>query len=66
MSTFVVYIIRSQSTGLHYIGHTSNLEDRLTRHDSDRSKFTKGKGPWELITTKECVTKSEAYQLEMK
>ncbi|MCZ7611485.1 MAG: GIY-YIG nuclease family protein [Ignavibacterium sp.] len=42
---YSVYIIYSESSDLHYIGHTSNLEDRLLRHNSNRNKFTKNKGP---------------------
>jgi predicted GIY-YIG superfamily endonuclease len=46
-----------------YIGHASNLEDRLKRHNQNRNKFTKGKGPWEIIISLSCNSKSEAYQL---
>ena len=65
MNGFFVYIIRN-ACGRHYIGHTQNLKDRITRHNSDRSKYTKNKGPWEIIVTYKLKTKSEAYQLEMK
>ena len=66
MMGYQVYIIYSQSSDLHYIGHTSNLPDRLTRHNSNRNKFTKNKGPWQLVISHECTSKSEAYQLELK
>ncbi|MFA3783714.1 GIY-YIG nuclease family protein [Melioribacteraceae bacterium 4301-Me] len=64
--SYSVYIIKSLKTGLHYIGHTSDIEDRLRRHNEDRSKYTKGKGPWEVVISYRCRTKSEAYQLEVK
>ncbi len=63
---FYVYIIHSSTKNLHYIGHTSNLDDRITRHNSNRNKFTKGKVPWKLIISYQCNSKSEAYQLELK
>ena len=61
-----VYIIYSQKSDIYYIGHTNNLTDRLNRHNSNRNKFTKGKGPWQLIISRSCNSKSEAYQLELK
>ncbi len=66
MKQYYVYIIKSLSIGLHYIGHTSNLSDRILRHNQNRNKFTKGKGPWQLVISYTCNTKSEAYQLELK
>ncbi len=51
---------------IYYIGHSSDLDDRINRHNSNRSKFTKNKGPWELVEFTACKTKTEAYQLEMK
>jgi putative endonuclease len=59
-----VYILKSTSTGRYYTGSTANLEDRLKRHQENRSKATKGKGPWELIHTKAFATRSEAVILE--
>ncbi len=66
MKHYFVYIIYSAKNKLHYIGHTSNLNDRLTRHNNNRSKFTKNKGPWNLVASFRCDSKSEAYQIELK
>ncbi len=66
MKKFTVYIIQSQKYDIYYIGSTSNIEDRLKRHNGNRNTFTKGKGPWELVAKKEFSTKSEAYQFELK
>ena len=63
---YFVYIIYSTSKKIHYIGHSNYLTDRLLRHNANRSKFTKGKGPWELIISCKCNSKAEAYQLELK
>ena len=49
---------------MYYIGQTNNLSDRIFRHNHNRNKFTKGKGPWELVIFFEVKTRSEAVQLE--
>ncbi|MEO0246493.1 MAG: GIY-YIG nuclease family protein [candidate division WOR-3 bacterium] len=63
---YYVYILRSLSTGSFYIGHTSNLEDRLIRHNGGRVKYTRGKGPWELVVYKEFNSRSEAMIWESR
>ena len=65
MSKYFVYILKSD-LGFHYIGQTSNLTDRLNRHNSNRSTYTKNKGHWEIEATLEVPTRSEAVQLESK
>ena len=54
------YILRSTSTGAYYVGQTRNLDDRLRRHNEERSHATKGRGPWELVYQIEFATRSEA------
>ena len=66
MIEYTVYIIYSSKCNLYYIGHTNNLIDRLNRHNQNRSKFTKGKGPWELVASYSVNSKSEAYQMELE
>ena len=63
---YFVYIIYSPSNKIHYIGHTNNLNDRILRHNTNRNKFTKGKGPWELVISCNCNSKVQAYKLELK
>ncbi|MEZ4885234.1 MAG: GIY-YIG nuclease family protein [Chitinophagales bacterium] len=64
--TFYTYILQSQTTSQLYIGQTNNLEDRLKRHNGNRNKATKGKGPCNVIFSKEFETRSEAMRLERK
>ena len=61
---YVTYIIQSKITGGLYIGQTSDIEDRLYRHNSNQSISTKNKGPWKLIFYKEFLSRSEAIRLE--
>ena len=66
---FVVYAIVSESNGKIYIGQTNNLELRLNQHNSlDKNhlgKFTQqNKGPWKLVYSEECKTRSGALKRE--
>jgi predicted GIY-YIG superfamily endonuclease len=45
-----VYLIQSLShPGKHYIGSTTNLEDRLLAHNAGTSPHTSKYRPWELV-----------------
>ena len=63
---FYTYILESESTGMLYIGQTSDLNERLTRHNTGNSRFTKGKGPWKIIFSIKLESRSEAILLEQK
>jgi putative endonuclease len=63
---FVVYIIFSISLDRYYVGHTANINDRLKRHNSGRSKSTKAGAPWQLMHTETFETKTKAYQRELE
>ncbi len=63
---FFAYMIKSNSINKHYYGHTSDLDQRLISHNSSQNKFTRGKGPWELIGYFETQTKAEAINIELK
>ncbi|WP_084288461.1 GIY-YIG nuclease family protein [Desulfovermiculus halophilus] len=68
--SFQVYILQSESTGRYYCGQTANLEKRLSEHNDPEdagSQTTKRfKGPWHLVHTVECATRSEAMILERR
>ena len=49
-----------------YVGSTSNLEDRLNRHNTGRSKSTRSKLPWMLVYTESFKNKSDAYKRELE
>ena len=63
---YYLYILQSIKDNSFYVGSTSNLEDRLNRHNSGRSKSTKLKLPWKLIYTEVFVSKSDAYNRELE
>ena len=45
---YYVYLIRNQDNKI-YTGFTTDLNNRISQHNSDTSGYTKGRGPWELI-----------------
>ena len=57
---FYLYIIESQKDGSYYIGCTQDLEERLTRHNQGRSKYTKSKLPWKLVYCEDYPDRSSA------
>jgi len=59
-----VYILESLKDYGYYTGSTSNLDDRLERHYSGRSKATKARLPLELVYKKGFQKKSEALRFE--
>ncbi len=60
---YYTYILENQ-LGILYIGQTGNPDIRFNWHNTGKSKFTKNKGPWEVIFTKEFQTRIEAIKFE--
>ncbi len=65
LKKYFVYIIHSIKYDRYYIGHTSDLYNRITHHNNNYSRNTGNKGPWELVIFYACSSKSEAYRLEL-
>ncbi len=63
---YTLYIIQSLKDSSYYIGQTSNIEDRIKRHNERRNKFTKTKTPWKLVHTEEYKLRSEAVKREIE
>ncbi len=55
-----VYILQSTVDGSYYIGTTQNLSERVERHNQGRSKYTKSKGPWQVVYHEEYPDRSSA------
>jgi len=60
---YFTYILKNQK-GNFYIGQTNNPAERLLRHNSNKVRSTKNKGPWEIIYQKEFEIRSLAMQHE--
>ncbi|HPC34595.1 MAG TPA: GIY-YIG nuclease family protein, partial [Candidatus Absconditabacterales bacterium] len=63
MGKFFVYILKGKK---HYVGYTSNLENRLLEHRKGTTKTTRELGEWNLIKVIECDSKTDAIRLERK
>ncbi|MBL1214200.1 MAG: GIY-YIG nuclease family protein [Ignavibacteriae bacterium] len=63
---YVVYILRSLDYKRYYIGHSKNINRRLSEHNSGSVKSTKAYLPWEIIYEEKFKTKSNAYRRELQ
>ena len=66
MENIYTYIIESTANQRWYIGHTNNIDRRLSEHNSGQNKSTKGKGPWKLIFLKRFDSNLDANRFELK
>ncbi len=65
---YYVYLLLTKSGKNHisYVGYTSNLINRLKKHNSSNgAKFTKGR-KWKVIYSKKYDSKSKALKEEYK
>jgi predicted GIY-YIG superfamily endonuclease len=63
---FRVYVLQNPA-GNFYIGHTNNLENRVTNHnrtDKISGKFTPKNGPWTLVWSEKHPDRSSAMRRE--
>ena len=61
---YFVYVLESEIDGRLYIGQTSDIEKRLTEHNSGKTKSTKGYKPWKLVYFERYETRDEALLRE--
>ncbi len=59
-----VYILQSETDFKYYIGYTTNVEKRLSFHNSGRQHSTKNRIPLRLVLFEEYSTKVEALKRE--
>lgn len=60
---YTVYILEL-ADGHHYTGCTSDLADRLERHQNGKEKFTRSKNPLRLVWYYSFPDKYMAFQFE--
>jgi putative endonuclease len=63
--SFFVYILQNYE-GRFYIGHTNDLIARLRRHNEGAVFWTKSRGPWKPVYSREFKTRSEAMMEELR
>ena len=60
------YVLKSSSTGRHYIGSTQDLELRLQMHNQNRVRSTRSRGPWRIIYTEMHTNRAQAVRRELE
>lgn len=64
--TWYLYILRC-GDGTLYTGITTDVEKRLEQHRSGKgAKYTRGRGPLELVYQEECGSHSNALKRELE
>lgn len=62
---FYTYIIQSINTpSKRYIGHTSDLKQRLSYHNSGKNKSTANQKPWKIVVYLAFETLEQAQHME--
>jgi len=60
-----VYILRSiPYPEKSYVGYTTNIKERLKKHNEGGSKFTSAYKPWEIKTYIAFINKEKAIKFE--
>jgi putative endonuclease len=57
---YKVYAIKSKNRNYIYVGLTTNLEERLNRHNSGKNRTTSAYSPFDLIYSEECFDRKSA------
>ena len=61
---FFAYILYSSLLNKYYIGSTSDIEQRIKKHNTNHKGFTGKTGDWTLKWKEEHPSKEEAYKKE--
>jgi putative endonuclease len=61
---WIVYILQC-ADGTLYTGITNDIEHRIAKHVAGKgAKYTRGRGPYKLLFSETCSTKSRALRRE--
>ncbi len=63
---YLVYILFSSYKNRYYIGYTSNLEERITRHNQKSKGFTGNVNDWKVLYTENYTSKETANKRELQ
>jgi predicted GIY-YIG superfamily endonuclease len=63
MNSYRVYVLRNPK-GKFYIGISDDTVRRVEQHNSEKSRWTKAKGPWELVWQSKELSLGDARKLE--
>ena len=63
---FTVYILFSELKNRFYIGFTSNLAERIVRHNQKSKGFTGNVNDWKIVFTETYEFKEEAQKRKLQ
>jgi putative endonuclease len=63
---YIVYILFSVTKNRYYIGFTSDLEQRVLRHNQISKGFTGNVNHWEVVYNESFSSKAEAVKRELQ
>ena len=63
---FIVYILFSETKNRFYIGFTSDMQQRIMRHNQKSKGFTGYVNDWKIVYTEKYNSKEEAYTREQQ
>ncbi len=63
---FYIYVIKSLKNGSLYIGFANDLKERISKHNSGKSAYTKKHMPWKLIYYEAYLSKTDALIREKR
>ncbi len=61
---YYVYILFSDKLNKYYVGYTSNIKDRLYKHNNKHHGFSNSANDWILKYSEEYQSKSDAMKRE--
>lgn len=61
---FITYILKSKNFPKTYVGVTSNINRRISEHNSGRHSYTKRYMPWKVLYLEEFDNFAEARKRE--
>jgi putative endonuclease len=63
---YIVYILFSETKDRFYIGYSSNLKERIIRHNQKSKGFTGNTNDWRVVYVEKYNTKELAQQRELQ
>jgi putative endonuclease len=61
---YVVYVLESLNDKKHYIGQTSDVNQRIQEHNQGRVRWTKAHRPWKILYVEEFENRTSAIKRE--
>ncbi len=61
---YYVYILQSHKDNFFYTGYTTNLKERLNKHNNGEVKSTKNRRPFSLVYFEGCLNQQDATHRE--